>query len=127
MLPDRVAAIIIHDKKILLVSGKGFLFYWTPGGKIESGESHETALVRELQEEIRVTVVSSQPYIIYKTVNEATGKHQTVYSYLVHYEGEISPDNEITTYGWFSKEKLPPITDGIKSHILPKLLSDGFL
>ena len=30
MLPDRVAALIVKDKKLLLVTGYDEKFYWTP-------------------------------------------------------------------------------------------------
>lgn len=48
----RIAAIIIKDKKLLLLKGKGYKELWTPGGKIELGESDEECLKRELKEEI---------------------------------------------------------------------------
>jgi len=35
MLPDRVAALIVKGKKLLLVTGYDEKFYWTPGGKID--------------------------------------------------------------------------------------------
>ena len=127
MLPDKVSAIIIRDKKILLVTGGNHPFFWTPGGKIEPTESHETAMARELQEELCLSVLSMRSYLEYTTINEATGKKQNVHCYLVQYIGEIFPDHEITTYGWFFKEELPVVTQGIKNHILPKLLHDGLL
>ncbi len=55
-----VAAIIHHDGKILATQrGYGdFKDGWEfPGGKIESGETAEQAIVREIQEELNVTIV----------------------------------------------------------------------
>ena len=57
-----VAAVIQRDGKYLAVQrGPAKLDYishkWEfPGGKVEAGESLETAIERELQEELRVTV-----------------------------------------------------------------------
>lgn len=55
-----VAAVIYRDQNLLLArrkSGKSLAGYWEfPGGKIESGETPEKALARELYEEFAVVV-----------------------------------------------------------------------
>ncbi|PCI24116.1 hypothetical protein COB57_05995 [Candidatus Peregrinibacteria bacterium] len=50
-----VRAIIIHEKKALLVQHHGRDFFALPGGKIEEGENLQAALVREIEEELGVT------------------------------------------------------------------------
>ena len=54
-----VAAVIVKDKEILATQrGYGELQgRWEfPGGKIEPGEDHKTALSREIQEELDVQI-----------------------------------------------------------------------
>lgn len=54
-----VAAIIKKDNKILIAKRKNGEFagmYEFPGGKIESNETDEQALIREIQEELSVTI-----------------------------------------------------------------------
>ena len=51
---DRISAVIIRNKKLLLVTGYDGSFYWTPGGKVDSKEKHEQTLIRELEEELSV-------------------------------------------------------------------------
>ena len=57
---DVVAAIIYKDNKLLIcqrAKGKHCELLWEfPGGKIESGETPEEALVRECREELEVTI-----------------------------------------------------------------------
>ena len=61
-----VGVLIRPDGDFLLTSrpvGKVYEGYWEfPGGKLEPGESVETALRRELQEEIGVTIGAVHPW-----------------------------------------------------------------
>ena len=50
------AAIIIKDRSVLFLREKNFLYWITPGGKIEEGETPEEALNREIMEELSVKV-----------------------------------------------------------------------
>jgi 8-oxo-dGTP diphosphatase len=61
-------AAIVNDKGEVLVSqrkqGTHLEGYWEfPGGKIEQGESPESALARELKEELNIVPLSSRPLI----------------------------------------------------------------
>jgi len=49
-----VRAVILDENKILLCRKKEEDFYFFPGGNVEFGEKAETALVRELKEEMGV-------------------------------------------------------------------------
>jgi 8-oxo-dGTP diphosphatase len=57
----RVVAAIIRDGDRVLATQRGYgpwKDYWEfPGGKIEPGETPEAALIREIEEELRVRVV----------------------------------------------------------------------
>jgi len=127
MLPDRIAVAIIKEGKILLVQATNSDFYITPGGKIESGESHQDALARELREELGVQLKSIKPYLSYKTTAEKTGEEQTVHCYLAEIEGEPIVANEIKEYQWFDKQNLPKLAKGIQNFVIPKLLEDSLL
>lgn len=54
------AALIFRCGKVLVTSrpaDKPYSGYWEfPGGKVEQGESHQDCLIREIQEELGVTV-----------------------------------------------------------------------
>lgn len=61
-----VGVLIASDGAFLLTSrpeGKVYAGYWEfPGGKLETGETVEQALRRELQEEIGITIGVAQPW-----------------------------------------------------------------
>ncbi len=127
MLANRISAVIIQDKKILLVTDKEKKVYWTPGGKVDEGETHEEALKRELSEELKINLVSTREYINYKTFNEVYKQKQEVYCYFVKHGGTPIPSQEIGGCDWFSRDNLPKMRYTIETILIPKLLEDGLL
>ncbi len=123
----RIAGIIIQGGKILMLKGKGYKELWTPGGKLEEGESDEECLRRELKEEIGVNLVNSNFFGEYpgkSFYNPEVIRNQRVY--IVNIEGEVKPDAEIESFVWFSKEdfkmkKYPMITI-TEEQIIPDLI-----
>ena len=61
-----VGILVQADGQFLLTSrpaGKSYAGYWEfPGGKVESGETLQAALVRELREEIGIEVQQATPW-----------------------------------------------------------------
>jgi 8-oxo-dGTP diphosphatase len=104
-LRTRIAGIIIRDGKLLLVKGKGYEHLWTPGGKIEEGETDEKCLKRELKEEIGVELVEAKFFKEYPGVSFYNPKMElTQRIYITKVKGEIKPDMEIEDFVWLSKE-----------------------
>lgn len=66
---DVVAAIIIHNDRILCVQRGASKYtyvsnkYEFPGGKIEAGESEADALVREISEELAMDIVVLKKFL----------------------------------------------------------------
>ena len=64
-----VAAIIQHENKILCVQRDenklGYISkkYEFPGGKVESGETLQETIIREIQEELKIKIVPIQQFI----------------------------------------------------------------
>lgn len=102
----RIAGIVIRDNKLLLLKGRGYEYFWTPGGKVDGEEGYEECLKRELKEEIGVNLISVKFFKEYEGVsffNSEIKQKQAVY--LIEIDGEIKPDAEIESYIWMSKEE----------------------
>lgn len=125
----RVSAIIIVDKKILLVRGtEGFYkdFYFTPGGGIEVGESDREALTRELKEELKIIPGEIEKNMEY-VAKAWDGGLQKVNCYLVKsYKGELKVSGEIGEIYWYSRtdfqQNIVPISPSMAEFLIPKLI-----
>lgn len=126
----RIVAIIIKDGKLLMLKGKGYNELWTPGGKIEQGETDEDCLRRELAEEIGVKITGLKFFKEYSGKSFYHPNRITKQKiYIVSISGEIKPDAEIESYVWltredFVKKRFPmiPITE---KKIIPDLIRQG--
>jgi len=105
-----VAAIIIHEGKILCVQrGPAKYDYishkWEfPGGKVETGETKMGALVREIKEELLMDVTVE---VFFTTVQHTYPDFQlTMHSYLCSCESNELTLTEHSDYKWLSKNEL---------------------
>jgi 8-oxo-dGTP diphosphatase len=108
---DKLAYVLIHDRKVLTTRSKGKDIWYIPGGKREAGESDQEALIREVQEELSVKL---RPDTIrhYGTFEaQAHGKPEgtivRMTCYEAEYDGELVASAEIdelafVNYSWRS-------------------------
>ncbi len=131
MSRQRATAIIIQDKKILLVRDELASFFSMPGGMIETGEDQQSALAREVEEEIGVPIVSASPYLSFDLINQTYNVPQTDHAYMVTISETPVCSHEICELGWYSKDdilsqkiKVPPV---FLTKLVPKLINENFL
>jgi len=101
----KAGALIISEKRLLIVKPHDKPFFISPGGKYEEGESAEACLKRELKEELQINLISCKHYKTYNIDKAAHSNKPLILDlYLVEYSGEIAPSSEIEIVEWLSKE-----------------------
>lgn len=124
-----VAAIIKRDNQFLCTQ-KGFYKYdyishkyEFPGGKIEEGETEENALIREIKEELEMSLVSVEKYI---TVEHGYPDFNIVlHSYICSAGNEQVHLNEHIDYKWLTLNELISLDwAAADKPIVSRLISD---
>ena len=92
------------DEKILLVRVRDNPHWYLPGGKIEPGESSEAALVRELAEELGISLIQGSIAYLYTVVGPAYGIPGEVelICFTAQWDNPIAPAGEISELDWIS-------------------------
>ncbi|MFA7291068.1 MAG: Nudix family hydrolase [Rhodocyclaceae bacterium] len=88
--------------------GKVYAGWWEfPGGKVEAGESFHDALVRELHEELGITITQATPWL----TREFVYPHATVrirFFRVTAWEGKIHP-HEHAAIAWLRTNEAPTV------------------
>lgn len=111
---DKLALIYMEDKKILAARSRGRDTYYIPGGKREPGESDEEALVREISEEISMTLASSSLKFYGEFHAQAHGQPDGVLvrlrCYTTSERGVVKAAAEIDDASWLSYADRPRVS-----------------
>lgn len=128
----RVGAIVIDDNKLLLVNHqKGSHSYWLlPGGGVEQKETLTQALIRELKEELELTIKPQELLFTCESISPG-GRHVLHHYFKAQIKKgllRVNPDHRLKGAAWMSKEQLKQQTvyPDIKE-LLIKLLETGKL
>jgi 8-oxo-dGTP pyrophosphatase MutT (NUDIX family) len=101
---DKLAWIHIKDGRMLAARSRGKDAYFLPGGKRESGESDEQALMREVREELTVALEDMRPAGIFEAQAHGRDEGVTVRMtcFTADYSGELRPAAEIEEIAWLT-------------------------
>lgn len=103
---DKLAWIEIKNKSILTTKSYGKDKYYIPGGKRELNESDEQALLREIKEELSISLDKSTLQFV--GVFEAQAHGHTLGTmvkmtcYTADFSGQIKADSEIEEVRWLN-------------------------
>jgi 8-oxo-dGTP pyrophosphatase MutT (NUDIX family) len=125
-------AIILKNKKWLLVRNKGRTIWTSPGGHIDNGETPEESLKRELKEELNFSPSKIKFYTTLK-VPTPIEKDTTVELnfFLANTDKDFKiKDSEIEEIMWINskyKGEKGELIDNLRDLVRPKLLQDGLI
>lgn len=127
---DKLAWIEIIDRKILVARSKGKDAFYIPGGKREAGENDQEALIREIEEELSVTLHSDSLKYYGTFSAQAHGHSEGIVvqmtCYEGSYEGELKAAAEIEEVAWLPFEEMDK-TSHVDKIIFHDLRSKGLL
>lgn len=101
-----VCGIAMKDGKVFMARrkpGKSLAGFWEfPGGKVEPGEDHKTALARELEEELGVCVEVGDFIATGHTKGEEV--EINLHGYFIDWDAEPSASSDHDQMGWMGEE-----------------------
>ena len=111
---DKLTWLTFKDRQLLCARSHGKSIYYTPGGKREPGESDEAALVREIEEELAVSLRPDSLRFACELSAQADGKPEGVLVRLRCYTGEAdgipTASAEIAELRWLDSRHLDEIS-----------------
>jgi ADP-ribose pyrophosphatase YjhB (NUDIX family) len=127
-LPDKAGAVILRERKLLLVGDEETPFFWMPGGKLNFGEDDLKCLERELREELGVTLTAANYLLSATFLHEKAQRMQTIRYYHCAIRGDPQPQSEITKRHWLTRAEYDAgyaMTNVCRTKCVPHLIEHG--
>ncbi|PON15432.1 DNA mismatch repair protein MutT [Candidatus Entotheonella serta] len=103
---DKLAWLYVQDSRILCARSRGKKTFYIPGGKREAGETDQTALQREVREELSVDLVSESLALAGVFEAQADGRPVgttvRMTCYFGDYTGTVKAASEIEELAWLA-------------------------
>lgn len=121
---DKIAWIRLENGAILSSRSRGKDVYYIPGGKREPGEADLDTLVREIQEELSVTITAETAQHVGTFHAPAHGHPDgtlvRMTCYTADYDGVLRPSSEIEEMVWLThadRHRVSPVDQIIFDHL----------
>ena len=125
MIIDKVALLLLRDRRLLCARSVGNAVWYLPGGKREPGESDGQALAREIREELDVRLMPDTLVFAGELEAQADGRPAGTRvrsrCYFGAVEGVPAPAAEIEALAWMRH------CDGIQGSQTLRLVLDHLL
>ncbi len=117
VLIDTVAWVRVENGRILCARPRGKDVFYIPGGKREGTESDLQTLLREISEELTVTLLPETVRHVGTYQADQPGGHPDgavvrMSCYAGDYAGTLAASSEIDEFAWFSyadRPRVPPV------------------
>ncbi len=125
---DKIGAIIIAERRMIVAREKGLDTFFIPGGKRNEGESDLQALEREIIEELGVKIKNPKFYNTFFAHSHDNRDEVRVKAYFVELGGNPEPNSEIEELLWIDRGNYNSYKLGnILKIMIPGLIKDGIL
>ncbi|MGE5292297.1 MAG: NUDIX hydrolase [Micromonosporaceae bacterium] len=121
---DTIAWVRLEEGKILCTRSRGKDVYYIPGGKREPGETDLDTLVREISEELTVTIAPATARYLGTFQAQAHGHGDGVIvqmtCYTADYQGTPKPSSEIDELRWLTyadRDRVPSVDQIVFDHL----------
>jgi len=103
--------------------------FYLPGGKPDPGEGPVATLARELEEELGVALISSEPLAVVRDQAALEPAQLEMDVYLATVKGPVAPRAEIEGIAWVGADGRSPgvLAPAIRNQVLPRLVGLGLV
>ena len=101
-------------------------WYSAPGGGVEAGESPQTAVIRELCEELGVQIIVK--YLVGMYEVDWGSRTTLVYLFaceIIDGEIRINQSEEIESFAWFTPEQMPEHTNPLGRYLIEDVMGES--
>lgn len=124
---EKSAAIVLSQRRLLVVRKRGTSVFISPGGKILAGETPIDCLRRELREELCVELVDTEPFGTYERPAADEDAMIRVHTWIATVSGTCVPSSEIEELRWICGSDTHGVGSVFAQCVMPELIRVGRL
>ena len=125
---DKIGAIILDSKRMLVARTRGLDTFFIPGGKRKQGENDMQALEREIVEELGAKTVNPKYYNTFFAKSHDDADEVRVIAYFVELDRVPKASSEIEEILWIDKHNYDNYKLGnILKIMIPEMIKEDIL